>query len=501
MAVVPNSQPTESTRTGPSGDAGGRAGWPGLLRDKTASGRALLVLFLAVHLLLSFNALFHDPTVGYDASEHILYIPALARMRIPTPEDTFEYFSAPLAYAPPALFHATGLFSILATAKIAQVINVAYSVGLTFYLLKLCDLLRPGSTAFKIAALGLLGSFPVYYKTFAFVRGEPLLAFLAVLAVYQAALLFLRDDLRPARVAAFGLSLGLLLLARQWGLFLLPVFGFCAGVQIVRYPARWAATFRAFFVSLGLALLVAGWFYFHLYREYGTLKPFPRDPAPRFSLSNQPPDFYLSLGLDRLFADPIRKAFPNQFIPKFYSEFWGDYECYFVVYGWDPGKGQYEQGLWLEEKLQQKPLSPDFQTNRYRIGAYLGRVNLVSLLPTAVLAAGFLSGMIYLVRLVDSRLRSVPAALFSSIQLVLLVSFAGYAWFLIMYPNPSKGDTIKASYLLQVFPFVALLAADVIETLRLKSPRVFLGLAVLLAASTLHNAPLFISRYLIAPPF
>jgi hypothetical protein len=81
---------------------------------------------------------------------------------------------------------ATGCCSLAAAAKAAQLWNVLYSVLLTFFLLRTCDLLRPGDGRFQRAAPLLLGLLPVYYKSFAFVRGEPLLCLLAVLAVYQA---------------------------------------------------------------------------------------------------------------------------------------------------------------------------------------------------------------------------------------------------------------------------------------------------------------------------
>ena len=42
---------------------------------------------------------------------------------------------------------------------------------------------------------------------------------------------------------------------------------------------------------------------------------------------------------------------------------------------------------------------------------------------------------------------------------VVVVSLVGYMWFVIRYPSLGKGDTIKAIYLLHIFPSLAILGA------------------------------------------
>jgi hypothetical protein len=83
--------------------------------------------------------------------------------------------------------------------------------------------------------------------------------------------------------------------------------------------------------------------------------------------------------------------------------------------------------------------------------------------------------------------------------LVTLASFLGYFAFLILYPDLGKGDTIKATYMLQVFPFLAVLGAELLVSVRDRSAAVYHLLAALLAVSAALNAPLLFTRY-VGPP-
>ena len=77
---------------------------------------------------------------------------------------------------------------------------------------------------------------------------------------------------------------------------------------------------------------------------------------------------------------------------------------------------------------------------------------------------------------------------------VVVVSLVGYMWFVIRYPSPGKGDTIKAIYLLHIFPSLAILGAYLLAQIRKTNPYLSrLSLALLLAIS-IHNFPTFISH-------
>ncbi len=79
-------------------------------------------------------------------------------------------------------------------------------------------------------------------------------------------------------------------------------------------------------------------------------------------------------------------------------------------------------------------------------------------------------------------------------MLAVLVSLAGYAWFLIRYPHP-RGATIKATYILQVFPFAALLGADLLEWVRDRQRRAWSVLLFVLILVIGHNLPALVTHH------
>jgi hypothetical protein len=455
-----------------------------------------------MHAILLFDAIRHDPWIGYDGEAHVQYIDALAKGRLPGVSDTPEWYSPPLPYLLPAVWRAAG-FSLTSAAKVAQLLNVVFSAILVVYLLKICERLRPGALALKLLAAGFLGMLPVYYRTFATVRGEPLLAAAAVVAAHEAIALFVIDEgdggRSLGRALKLGLALGVVLLGRQWGFFMLPAFGLLAMAAFVRRPGLRVEFVKSAVIASIVIAVVSGWFYAHLAMDFGSVKAFGRGGARSFSLSNQVPRFYLGLGLDKLFTDPVRPSFPNQLLPTFYSDTWGDYWCYFVVYGKDTRTGKYISGFYIDRALYDEGSSQApgwLETNRETISAYLGRVNLVSLLPTVFLLAGLVPGLLGC----WMSLRAGPVDRVALIRafVFLLVAFtwAGYFWFLVMYPSPEKGRTIKPTYIMQIFPFVSLLAAEVVYRIGERSRMAYRWLVLLLVLCAAHNLPAMITRYL-----
>src|SRR5262249_51754965 len=314
----------------------------------------LLFVFLIVNGLVLFNSIFHDPTTHYDADSHLDYVDVLARLQLPSPNETRESFSAPLPYILPAVGKAIELSRWWA-AKFGQIVNVALSLGITGLLIALCRSARPSDPDMALIALMCLGALPVYYKTMAFVRGEPYVAFLtlAAIAATARALTLRRRSLADAILP--GSLWGLLVLARQWG----------ALSAIALVLAVWLTAFRDWDrhkIAIGLmgplvALLVGGWFYGWLWVRHGSPIAFNQSPTTSWTLRNQPADFYTGTANGRLFTDPIRGSFPNQLIPIFYTETWGDYWGYFLIYGRDASSGAYVVGWALEQAVAKTPLS------------------------------------------------------------------------------------------------------------------------------------------------
>ena len=74
-------------------------------------------------------------------------------------------------------------------------------------------------------------------------------------------------------------------------------------------------------------------------------------------------------------------------------------------------------------------------------------------------------------------------------------TMAGYLWFLIMFPDIGKGDTIKATYVLQVFPLVAVTVGVVLEHIEEKSQLLYRLLLGMLSIVFLHNLSAMVTHY------
>ncbi|HLF90629.1 MAG TPA: hypothetical protein VI451_16910 [Anaerolineales bacterium] len=463
----------------------------------------LLFLFIGVNSLVLLNVILHAPDANYDGKEHFRYIETIANGRLPNFEDSEEFFSPPLPYLLPAQVLQAESSSMWAAAKWGQVLNVILSIGVTYTLLKICNLLHPGDEGLKLAALGMLGILPVYYKTFSMARGEPFVAFFSILGTCLVLYLFLSNSAVPPLKSRrriligiiLGVCLGLGVLSRQWGFFLFPALAVFVLLLKLKIPwSQWLPSSGILILSFVIAFVVGGWFYLSLLERYGTVAAFNRPSEAAFTLANQPPEFYFSLGLDQLFSHPIRPVFSNQFIPIFYSELWGDYWGYFLIVGRDIRYNQFLVGSFQQPLWEQNPPVKWFVTNKFDVTPYLGRVNFVSLLPSALLLAGFGLGILHLARFLRQK-PDPPLTGNTLIILIILASMAGYFWFLVRYPALDKGDTIKASYMLHLYPFLAILSGQVLQKIKTASPLVGRITVLLLFVILLYNLPAMVTRY------
>jgi hypothetical protein len=454
--------------------------------------RRLLAVFLIINVLVLFNAVFHDPTVQYDGPAHAAYVAAVAGLHLPTASETPEFFSPPLPYVLPALVKVAGL-NLWWAVKFGQMVNVVLSLGITGLLIALCRFVGdPSDRDTALVALMCLGALPVYYKTMVFLRGEPYVAFLTLVAIAATARAVTsgkRWSLGDAVVP--GLSWGLLALARQWGALAVAGLLIAVWLTILRERSR-----RMVAVGMGaplVALTVGGWFYGWLWMSAGSPIAFNRSPAAQWDLSNQPADFYTGTGNGRLFTDPFRPAFPNQLIPIFYAETWGDYKGYFLFYGREPSSGAYVFGQKLQLAVDQTPLT--IETNRFTLNRYLGRVNLLGLLPTALALVAFGVAAAGVPALLTRRAITPAEIVRVMAVMVITVSELGYLWFLIRYPSLGKGDTIKATYMLHIFAPLALLTAEFVRRIRVPLNAWVITWALLMV----HNALAMTTHFVNVP--
>ncbi|MFN7956595.1 MAG: hypothetical protein U0610_33130 [bacterium] len=466
-------------------------------REGTRLDPRLVGLWVLINAIVLVNALRHAPAINYDGSAHINYLVTLGQQgRLPTPWDTTEFFSPPLPYVVPALAIRVGA-EIATALKLAQLFQWLLSMVLTHGVLRLCGRVS-SQPVVKLGALGLIALCPVYYKSFAFIRGEPYAACFVVLFLDSTLALLLAERVRLARVATLAALGGAVLLSRQWGAAALGAAACLIGVRSVQRPRRAREWLVAGLLALTLAAQLGGWFYVFLHLRFGSALAFNRGHARELSIANQPASFYGDLALATVFRDPIRPGFPNRLWPLLYTEVWGDYWGYWIVWGRDVAEQRWVSGPELEARTVVPPVPAVLETNRFRVGRYLGRVNAISLAPTVLalvaLGAAFARALRFAVARASERTGDDEAARFT-LTATIGGTLVGYAWFLLMYPNPDKGDTIKATYLLQIFPLWAVLGGDWLARLHARAPRAARWIAVLLAAVFLHNLPALVTRY------
>jgi hypothetical protein len=276
----------------------------------------------------------------------------------------------------------------------------------------------------------------------------------------------LPEDRAPTRRDAliFGLGTGLLVLGRQWGV--LAALGMAAWALVIVARRRSLPLLRTGLLGYAVALLSGGWFYLFTRWRLGSVTAFNRAPE----VASKPLAFFIGLGSGTLFSEPFRSARIAQIIPISYTDLWGDYWGHFYLPSTD-------FSVWSAAPPPQ-PL------------AYMARVNIVSLFPTALLLLGLGFGTVQLY----NWLRWQRADGFALLQLVVIASLGGYLWFLVRYPH-SVGDTIKAAYMLHVFPLAAILSGMVLGRLRRWQPVIYGIVIVVMVLVALHNLPMAVTQY------
>ena len=291
----------------------------------------LIALYLLINLLVAFNAVHTSATTGYDAGGHQKNIATLATFRLPGPDDSKEFFSPPLPYLFPAGLIAFLRMDAYRASKVAQFLNVLLSLITTFYLLLSCESIRRADGRLKFLSLLGFAVLPVYYKTMSYVRGEPFVVCLAVVAAWLALRIFSAHDYRRRTVVALGLVLGLLALARQWGIFVIPavaLLALLAYASIAPNGARlWLHSGRACSLPSSSAVGIISLCASPTAPRRRSTASLPRNGPSATSRRNST----LAPAMDACLPTELTARFPTKFFPIFYSEIWGDYWNSFVV--------------------------------------------------------------------------------------------------------------------------------------------------------------------------
>ena len=438
------------------------------------------ILFLGIIYVLIFNLFHYDQAFGYDGEAHQEYVKNFFNMYGPNRTGvasvnyTYEFFSPPLGYLFPAILNAicTKYASDVQSCTVFFGFNniifqsILY-ISTLFIYIKIIELYQGNKNKFNIHVLLLLGIFTVNYRTVAMIRGETLILFFNSLLMYKF-LQLLQNSFEYKKKDLFivGILIGSLALSRQWAFLLFPGYIFLLFyIKNLELRKRY---FKFFFTSSIIGFALSSWFYINLLFEYGSLTAFNTKKIG-FKLSNQPLSFYIPQGseIGMVFTKPIRPFFENQFFPVLYSDLWGDYWGYFTF----------------------TSRALDLGKNQLLIGDYLARVNILSLIPTLLLIIGVIHA-IKETKTKESKTKYfLTYVLFSSV-----ISLIGYLWFLISHPEPT-GDTIKATYIIQLFHLLGLTSVIYLENLKQRNKKLYNIYIILLLLVFTNNFSALMSHF------
>ena len=434
-----------------------------------------LVIFVIL-LIMVFNVFSYYHEFGYDGQDHKWYIEVLP-LDLPTQNDTKEFFSPPLPYLFPSIIDSicdklveanlTSVNCSIFYGNISQLFQLFMFLIILFCYIKILNLLSENKN-YKNLTLILLLLIPVNYKTFVMIRGEPYVSFFFFVILYLLFSIISKEkDIKRADYIFLTLLMGGLGLSRQWGLLLLPGI-FLTIFLVKKYKDKEFSKkyTRLVFSSSVFSFPLYFWFYLHLFINYGSITAFNREPLP-FNFSNQSTSFYFDLALADIFTRPIRGfSLENKLFPILYTETWGDYFGYFLI---THAKGGLEAN--------------------YELVPYLGRVNLLAIIPTLL----FIFGIFYFF-IKFKNLNGNQKIMYSTFLLCVSFMWIGYLWFVIKYPNYSKGDTIKATFILQLIQLLPFFGS-IFVIHNLKNRWVFNLIYSVIFFIFLYNIPAMISRY------
>ncbi len=429
---------------------------------KKADGRfdpVLTWIFSGILGIMIWNSAVHDPKMNPDWARHVHNVEAWAELHLLSPEESKGSYYAPLAYWPPAAMIRLG-FSRYAAVRMAQLLNVVYGALTLLLMLRMVMLVSGHKVGVRRVAMGTIAILPLWYKSFSMQRPEPLLALLAAAVMLLALHIFGHKDVPLGLFLTFGAAMGLAMLARQWAGCLLP--GFFVGLGFV-----WSRTQRVPWKHLGgltaavvVSVVVSGWFYYSVYKRHGTV--FAGGARGEESLIKDVGQAVLTdLWSPYFLSAPVAWLLEHRFWPILYSEIWGDYYGYWF----------YPRQTNLSEETLRSGSVPDYSS--------LGRANLAGLIPTVFLLTA--------IALTLPRRDDDPRGAWES-RLILLGatvgSFAGLLIFAVTLPLPNG---IQPLYVLQMFPFIAVLAADGWSKMYSKRPRFALVFLSVAGTSAVYN--------------
>jgi len=446
------------------------------MRESNLNLSKIIFLFISFSTLyiLIYNILHFNPILGYDSEAHFNYVDYLSRylpneLRLPSSDETREFFNPPLGYLIPSIAQIFCRNIITSsdylldcqpiygkTTQIFQSFLYVFTIWINLYTLKLFN---KSQSIFNVGYLILVSLLAVNYRTISMIRGEPYILFflsLFILLVYKADTSDYNFNFKS--IVFTGIVIGSIALSRQWGFLL-----FIPLIVLLIYKNSKKNYLIFWSTSSLIGALLSGWFYIGLYLNYGSFTAFNLQ-SKGFSFKNQNLTFYLPnlSQLEYLFTKPIRPNLDNQFISIIYSDLWGDYWGYFAFTSRFLNDGR----------------------NQLNIGDYLARVNIVSIITTLII--------IWFCYFTYKKYKS--NFIIQYVNLAWIISFIGYLVFTISYPD-STGDTIKSTYIIQAFHLMVFLASIYFHDLKKINKKIYNAILITLIVIYIHNFQAYLSHF------
>jgi tetratricopeptide (TPR) repeat protein len=301
--------------------------WGRLLSGRgQVAGVVLLTVAWALLLLHNFPLL--PAMIGFDAPAHLAYMEFIQdHAALPSASQGSEFFQAPLYYVLGA--GVLGLFHLRAmqpeAGQVLGLLNLLLGVIELALILAGLRLLFPGRRRLQLAGLLLAALLPARVYLFHYPTNETLGAVMTTAALCLYLRILRQENPGLGWYAGLGVALGAALLSKASAVIAL-------GAVILALAAKaWcerqclSAFLRRAGLCLGLCLLMSGWHYWNLWREFGS--PFAGDCDPAVGASwwqlpgYRTMDYYLAFG--QSLGRPFFSGFRG-FWDGLYSTWWGD---------------------------------------------------------------------------------------------------------------------------------------------------------------------------------
>lgn len=390
--------------------------------------RIAAAILAALAALLVWNVFQYPWENGYDAVSAAHYSEALGTYhRLPHTDETDVWHNPPLWFAVAGGVYHVGEILRLPDAGIpVQLLSALSVVGIAVLVGLIAREVAPERRLLVPLAIGATAVTPVLVRAGVLFHPEPLAALLTTAALYAFVRAVSRGQTTLVAGATIGVLLGLANLTRTWAFAALGAV--IIGALAVWWRDRRSARAFSLAVIVSSAAIVVPWLAIKT-ATYGSPFAYSKPDPMQWRQHGRPASFYFSLDLDRLARTPYQPAFRNHLVPTVFADWYGDY--------WR----DYEMPLALRNE-------PEVLPSRY--GDPLVRQMWVGV----VLSAFTLIGAVGLARRAWRRRDlALGTFLLSAVSLLTM-----YVLFLVQNPK-QDGDNMKALYLLNVAPVVALALA------------------------------------------